>query len=58
MKTEYNCNNCKKQKENINNKLFSYYFDYLNPVIMFERLRDASDEKNKDLVESINKKLK
>ena len=24
---------------------------------MFERLRDASDEKNKDLVESINKKL-
>ena len=24
---------------------------------MFERLRDASDEKNKDLVKSINKKL-
>ena len=47
----------KKKKENINNKLFTYYFDYLNPVIMFERLRDASDEKNKDLGESINKKL-
>ena len=46
-----------KKKENINNKLFSYYFDHLNPVIMFERLINASDEKNKDTVESINKKL-
>ena len=48
----------KKKNENINNGLLSHYFDYSNPVIMFERLRDASDEKNKDLVESINKKLK
>ena len=47
----------KKKKENINNELFSYYFDYLNPVIIFERLRDASDQKNKDLVKSINKEL-
>ena len=47
----------KKKKENINNELFSHYFDYLNPVIMFERLRDSSDEKNKDLVKSINMKL-
>ena len=47
----------KKKNENINNGLLSHYFDYSNPVIMFERLRDASDEKNKDLVESINKKL-
>ena len=47
----------KKKKENINNELFNHYFDYLNPVIMFERLRDASDEKNKYLVESIDKKL-
>ena len=47
-----------KKKENINNVLFNYYFDYSNPEIMFKRLRDASDEKNKNLVESINKKLK
>ena len=47
----------KKKKESINNGLFSHYFDYLNPVIMFERLREAIDEKNKDLVESVNKKL-
>ena len=46
-----------KKKENINNVLFNYYFDYSNPEIMFKRLRDASDEKNKNLVESINKKL-
>ena len=37
--------------------MFNYYFHYLNPVIMFERLRDESDEKSKDMVESINKKL-
>ena len=46
-----------KKKENINNVLFNYYFDYSNPEIMFKRLRDASDEKIKNLVESINKKL-
>ena len=37
--------------------MFNYYFDYSNPEIMFEKLRDASDEKNKNMVESINKKL-
>ena len=37
--------------------MFSYYFDYLNPENMFKRLRDATDEKNKNMVESINKKL-
>ena len=37
--------------------MFSHYFDYLNPVIMFERLRDSSDEKSKSMVESINEKL-
>ena len=47
----------KKKKENINIELFSYYLDYLNPLITFERLRDATDQKNKDLVKSINKKL-
>ena len=46
-----------KKKENIDNKLFSHYFDYSNPDTMLKRLRDASDEKNKDVVESINKKL-
>ena len=46
-----------KKKENINNELFNYYLSYLNPIIMFEKLRDASDERNKDMVESINKKL-
>ena len=29
----------------------------LSPDIMFERLRDSSDEKNKSMVESINEKL-
>ena len=47
----------RKKKENLNNEFFSHYFDYLNPAIMFKRLRDANDEKNKDLVKSINKKL-
>ena len=46
-----------KKKENINNELLNHYFGYLNPVIMLGRLRDASEVKNKDLVESINKKL-
>ena len=46
-----------KKKENINNKLFNHYFSYLNPSIMLERLRDASDERNKNMVESVNKKL-
>ena len=46
-----------KKKENINNESFNHYFGYLNPIIMLERLRDSSDERNKDLVESINKKL-
>ena len=34
-----------KKKENINNELFNHYFGYSNPIIMLERLRDASDEK-------------
>ena len=46
-----------KKKENINNVLFSYDFDSSNADIMFKRLRDASDENNKNIVESINKKL-
>ena len=46
-----------KKKEKINHELFKEYFDYSKPEIMFKRLRDSSDEKNKSLVESINKKL-
>ena len=46
-----------KKKKNINNELFSYYFDYPNPEIMFKKLKNTSDERNKNLVESINKKL-
>ena len=46
-----------KKKNKINNTLFNYYFDYSNPEIMFENLRDASDQKNKNMVESIKKKL-
>ena len=46
-----------KNKKNINNELFKHYFSYLNPTIMLERLKNASDEKNKDMVELINKKL-
>ena len=46
-----------KKKENINNEFFNNYFRYLNQSIMLKILRDASDERNKDLVESINEKL-
>ena len=46
-----------KKKENINYELFNHYFSYLNRIIMLERLKDASDERNKDMVEPINKKL-
>ena len=37
--------------------MFNYYFDYSNPEIMFKKLRDVTDEKNKNMVESSNKKL-
>ena len=37
--------------------MFDYYFDYSNPEIMFKKLRYATDEKNKNMVKSINKKL-
>ena len=47
----------KKKKKNINNELFNNYFDYVKPDNTFKRLRDSSDERNKDMVESINKKL-
>ena len=39
-----------KKEENIYNKLFSYYFKYSNPDIMFKRLRDSMDQKSKNTV--------
>ena len=46
-----------KRKKNINNELFKEYFNYSNPDTMIRISNDASDEKNNNLVESINKKL-
>ena len=46
-----------KKKKNINNELFKEYFNYSNPDTMIKRLKDVGDEKNKNMVESINKKL-
>ena len=46
-----------KKKENIKNVLCSHYFNYSSPEIMFNRLRDTSDEKNKNMVDLINNKL-
>ena len=42
-------NMVKEKVKNINNKLLHYYLSYLNPSIMLKRLRDVSDERNKDL---------
>ena len=48
----------RKQKLNIvAERKEKRYHEYSDPEIMFKRLRDSSDEKNKSLVESINKKL-
>ena len=46
-----------KKKKNINNELLKEYFDYSNPDTIINRLKDVSDDKNKNMVESINKKL-
>ena len=46
-----------KKKENINNELFKEYFDYSNPDTMIKRLKDAGDEKNKNMVKSVSKNL-
>ena len=47
-----------EKKEKISNELFKEYLNYSNPETeMFKRLRHSSDEKNKSLVESINKQL-
>ena len=46
-----------KNKEKINNGLFKEYFNYSNPDTMIRILKGVGDEKNKNMVESINKKL-
>ena len=46
-----------KNKEKTKNELFKEYFNYPNPGTMNKILKNASDEKNKNMVESINKKL-
>ena len=38
----------KEKVKNIKNELLNYYLSYLNPSNMLKRLRDASDERNKD----------
>ena len=47
----------KKREENINNKLFNYYFKYSIPSNMISRLSDAKGELNKEQVYFINKQL-
>ena len=37
--------------------MFKEYFDYSNPDTMIKRLKDAGDEKNKNMVKSIRKNL-
>ena len=47
----------KEKEKNIDNKLFNYYFNYSSPSNMLSKLSDASDEINKNRVNSINEKL-
>ena len=47
----------KKEKKNINNKLFNYYFRYSSPSNMMDKLGNAEDEQNKEQVYFINKQL-
>ena len=37
--------------------MFKEYFDYSNPDTMIKRWKDAGDEKNENMVKSINKNL-
>ena len=37
--------------------MFDPYFDYLKPDITIEKLKNANYKKNKNMVQSINKKL-
>ena len=46
-----------KKKENIHNELFKEYLEYSNPDTMIKRLKDVSDEKDRNMVKSTNKNL-
>ena len=46
-----------KKRKNINNELFSHYFNYSSPSNMGSRLGDAKGEVNKDRVYLIKKAL-
>ena len=48
----------KEKEKNINNKLFSYYFNYSSPSNILSRLSEARSEINKNQVNSINETLK
>ena len=44
------------RKENINNELFKEYFNYSNLATIIKRLKDTSEERNKNMIELINQK--
>ena len=46
-----------KNKDKINNELFKEDFNYSNPDTMIRILKDVGDEKDKNIVESINETL-
>ena len=48
----------KEKEKNINNKLFSHYFNYSSPSNILSRLSEARSEINKNQVNSINETLK
>ena len=50
-------NMVKEKEKNINNKLFSHYFNYSSPSNMLSRLSDAKGEISKDQVYLIEKTL-
>ena len=48
----------KREEKNINNKLFDYYFGYLNPSNICNRLINVTGETKKNRIDTINKQLK
>ena len=50
-------NMVKEKEENLNNELFSYFFNYSRPSNMCNRLSDAKGEINKNQVYLIKKAL-
>ena len=48
----------RREEKNINNKLFDYYFGYLNPSNICNRLINVTGETKKNRIDTINKQLK